>query len=97
MITPSAPPSGTSTSAVTENDLFLMLTTLFSDSRPMPAKNSCDVAVNQGRSPGELGVEALAGAVVHRQHVVLGGLDQPQPLQLGEHLRMLGDEVVAPG
>ena len=40
MITPSAPPSGTSTSAVTENDLFLMLTTLFSDSRPMPGKNS---------------------------------------------------------
>ena len=43
MITPLAPPSGTSTSAVTENDLFLMLTTLFSDSRPMPAKNSCEL------------------------------------------------------
>ena len=40
MITPSTPPSGTSTSAVTENDLFLMFTTLFSDSRPIPAKNS---------------------------------------------------------
>ena len=40
MITPSAPPAGMSTSAVTENDLFLMLTTLFSDRRPMPAKNS---------------------------------------------------------
>ena len=27
---------------MTENDLFLMLTTLFSDSRPMPGKNSCE-------------------------------------------------------
>ena len=36
MITPSAPSSGTWRLAVTENDLFLMLTTLFSDSRPMP-------------------------------------------------------------
>ena len=42
MITPSAPPAGTSTSAVTENDLFLMLTTLFSERRPMPGKNSCE-------------------------------------------------------
>jgi hypothetical protein len=35
MITPSAV-SGVVTCAVTENDLFLMLTTLFSDSRFMP-------------------------------------------------------------
>ena len=40
MSTPSAPRDGTSTSAVTENDLFLMLTTLFSESRPLPGKNS---------------------------------------------------------
>ena len=38
MITPSAPDSGTSISAVTECDLFLMLTTEFSDRRPMPPK-----------------------------------------------------------
>jgi hypothetical protein len=42
MITPSTPPSGTTTSAVTENDLFLMLTTLLSERRPMPGKNSCE-------------------------------------------------------
>ena len=28
---------------MTENDLFLMLTTLFSDSRPMPGKNSWEL------------------------------------------------------
>jgi hypothetical protein len=36
MITPSAPPSGTSISAVTACDLFLMLTTEFSERRPIP-------------------------------------------------------------
>src|SRR5271167_4903504 len=40
MITPSAPELGTSISAVTEWDLFLMLRTQFSDRRPMPAKSS---------------------------------------------------------
>ena len=42
MTTPRAPPGGTSTSAVTAKDLFLMLRTLFSESRPIPAKNSCE-------------------------------------------------------
>ena len=93
MITPSAPPSGTSTSAVTENDLFLMLTTLFSERRPMPGKNSWESPrIRLGR-PGDVGVEAFAGAVVDREHVVLGGLDEPEPLQLGQHLRMLGSQV----
>jgi hypothetical protein len=40
MITPSAPVSGTSISAVTEWDLFLMFRTQFSDRRPMPPNNS---------------------------------------------------------
>ena len=40
MITPSAPDSGTSISAVTAWDLFLMLMTEFSDRRPMPPKRS---------------------------------------------------------
>ena len=93
MITPSAPPSGTSTSAVIENDLFLMLTTLFSDSRPMPGKNSWEVPVDEGRPPGQVGVEALAAAVVERQHVVLHRLDEPQPLELGQPLGLLGGEV----
>ena len=43
MMTPLAPPAGTSTSAVTENDLFLMTTTLFSVSRPIPPKSSCEL------------------------------------------------------
>ena len=59
MITPSAPPSGTSTSAVTENDLFLMLTTLFSESRPMPGKNSWELPADQGRPPGHRRLEPL--------------------------------------
>ena len=42
MITPSAPASGTMISAVTECDLFLMLTTELSDSRPMPPNSSCE-------------------------------------------------------
>ena len=50
MMTPSAPAAGTSTSAVTENDLFLMLTTLFSESRPMPGKNSWEfLRISVGR------------------------------------------------
>src|ERR1700738_790654 len=40
IITPSAPASGTSISAVTECDLFLMFRTQFSDRRPMPPKSS---------------------------------------------------------
>ena len=94
MITPSAPPSGTSTSAVTENDLFLMLTTLFSDSRPMPGKNSWEFPRMRVGRPAMVGLEPLGAAVVDRQHVVLGGLDEPEPLQLGEHLGLLGGEVV---
>ena len=93
MITPSAPPSGTSTSAVTENDLFLMLTTLFSDSRPMPGKNSWEFPWIRVGRPAIVGSSRSALAVVDGQHVVLGGLDQPQPLQLGEHLGLLGRQV----
>ena len=65
MITPLAPPSGTSTSAVTENDLFLMLTTLFSERRPMPGKNSCELPrISVGR-PAIVGSSRSDGAVVH--------------------------------
>ncbi len=41
MITPSAPFSGTTMFAVTECDLFLMLSTQFSLKRPMPPTSSC--------------------------------------------------------
>ena len=41
---------GTSISAVTECDLFLMFRTQFSDSRPMPRKSSCVVPlISTGR------------------------------------------------
>ena len=49
--------------------------------------------MDQGRSPRHRRFEALGRAVVHRQHVVLGGLDQPEPLQFGQHLGMVGDQV----
>ena len=60
MITPSAPPSGTSTSAVTENDLFLMLTTLVSDSRPMPGKNSWELPRIRVGRPASSGLSRSA-------------------------------------
>ena len=41
MITPCAPPSGTSISAVTACDLFLMLTIELSERRPMPPNSRC--------------------------------------------------------
>ena len=40
---------------MTENDLFLMLTTLFSDSRPMPAKKSCEVPRMRVGRPAAVG------------------------------------------
>ncbi len=40
MITPSAPFSGTTISAVTECDLFLRFRTQFSERRPMPPNSS---------------------------------------------------------
>src|SRR3954463_14045578 len=56
MITPSAPPSGTSTSDVTANDLFLISTTLFSDSRPIPANNNWLLPlISEGR-PADVGL-----------------------------------------
>ena len=93
MITPSAPPSGTSTSAVIENDLFLMLTTLFSDSRPMPGKNSWELPWMSVGRPARSGLRRSARAVVEREHVVLGGLDEPEPLQLGQPLGLLLGQV----
>ena len=57
MITPSAPDAGTSSSAVTENDLFLMLSTLFSESRPMPGKSTWE------RPRIRVGRPAIAGSM----------------------------------
>ena len=49
------------------------------------------------RPAGEVGVEPLGRADVERQHVEPGRLDQEQPLQLGQLLRVLGGEVVGLG
>jgi hypothetical protein len=42
-------------SAVTENDRFLMLSTLFSDSRPMPGKNNWELPRMRVRRPAIAG------------------------------------------
>ncbi len=97
MITPSAPLAGTSSSDVTANDLFLMLITLFSDRRPMPAEQELRVALDQHGAAGQVGIDALDLPVVERQHVVLDRLDQPQPLELVQLLRHLLGQVVGLG
>jgi len=40
---------------VTANDLFLMLTTLFSESRPMPGKKGCEFPRIKVGRPARLG------------------------------------------
>ena len=85
--------AGTVTSAVTECDLFLMLMTDASVTC-MPRNSICVLPRDELRPAGDVGVDALVAAIVERQDVVLHRLDQPQPLQLGELLRMLGDDVV---
>ena len=87
MITPSAPPSGTSISAVTECDLFLMHEDRVLGQPAHAAEQELRVAADELRPPGEVGVEALDAAVVERQDVVLRRLDQEQPLQLAQLLR----------
>ena len=44
------------------------------------------VAVDQRRASGQFGQRALSLAVIQRQGVVLGRLDQPLPLQLVQHV-----------
>ena len=47
------------------------------------------LTADQRRPAGELRVEPLGGPVVEGEHVVLDGLDQPQPLQLVQLVRHL--------
>ncbi len=75
------PGGGTTTSAVTACDLFLVLMIELSVSRPMPRNRNLPVALDQLRPAGDVGIGALGKPVVQRQHVVLDRLDQPQPLQ----------------
>ena len=89
MITPSAPSSGTSSSQVTANDLFLMSTHTVLRQPAHAAEQQLGVALDQGGSSGDVGDEALDLPVVEREHVVLDRLDQPEALQLMQFLRVL--------
>ena len=57
-------------------------------------KQQLRVAANELRTPGDVGVDPLEAAIVERHDVVLDRLDQPQPLQLGQFLRILGGDVL---
>ena len=94
MITPSAPPSGTWSWAVTEWDLFLRLITRVLGETPHAAEQELRVAGDQRRAPGEVGVEALDAPVVEREDVVLARLVHEERLQLGELLGHLRRQVV---
>ena len=97
MITPSAPAAGTATSAVTEKDLFLMLTTLFSERRPIPGKNIWEVPRIRVGRPATSRDQPFCAAVVDGQHLVLGRLDQPEPLQLRQPARAAPRPGCGPG
>ena len=60
----------------------------------MPGVQRLAGAADQRRPADDVGVEPLGRADVERQHVEPGGLDEEQPLQLGELLGVLGGEVV---
>ena len=94
MMTPSAPVAGTSISAVTECDLFLMLRTEFSDRRPMPPNRIWVLPLISTGRPASIGVHPLRDPIVERQHVVACRLDQPQALQFVQLFRHLLGQVV---
>ena len=93
-ITPLAPASGTTTSAVTECDLFLRLTTEFAQAAHA-AEKDLRVAFNELRPAGHFRVEALDTPVVKGNHVVLDRFDQEGPLQFLELFRILFGKVEA--
>ena len=95
MMTPSAPDFGTSTSAVIEYDLFLIDDDRVLGQPAHAAEQDLRVALDQLRPAGEVRVEALERPIVERQHAVLGRLDQEEPLQLGELLRVLLRQVAS--
>ena len=67
MITPWAPPSGTTTSAVTACDLFLTLRTLLSLQTAHAAEEDLRVSSNEHRPADEVGIEPLDAPVVERE------------------------------
>ena len=71
-----------------------MLTTEFSDRRPMPPNRIWELPLISTGRPAVSGFKPLCEVVVERQHVVARRLDQPQPLQLVQLLRHLLGQVV---
>jgi hypothetical protein len=64
---------------------------------PHAAEQQLGVALDEGRTAGQVGVEALADPVVQRQHPVPGRLDQPEALELVELVGVLLGEVAGLG
>ena len=93
-MTPSAPFSGTTISAVTEWDLFLRFRTQFSRQASHAADEELGLTLDEHRPAGEVRVELFKQPVVQGQHLVARRLDQPLPLQLVELLRHLLGEIV---
>ncbi len=62
--------------------MFFSVSTQFSLTR-MSVEQQLGVAADQLRPPCDIGVDAFEAAVIERDDVVLDGLDQPEPLQLG--------------
>ena len=89
MITPSAPPSGTTISAVIEWDLFFRLMTEFSVSRFIPPKSICELPCTSSGRPASSGVETFDAPIVEGQDVVLHGFDEPEPLQVVQLVGLL--------
>ena len=83
--------SGTTISAVTECDLFFRLSMQFS-CKPTIPEQRLGVAGDQRGPPGHVRVEPLDQAVIQRQDVVLGRLDEEQPLQLAQLVRLCPDK-----
>ena len=59
-----------------------------------PAEQDLAVAADELRPPREVGVEPLDPPIVERQDVVLAGLDEEQPLEVGQLVGLLRREVV---
>jgi hypothetical protein len=60
---------------------------------PHSGEQELAVPADQLRAAGDVGIDPLEAAVIERNHVVLDRLDEPEPLQFSEFLRVLGGEI----
>jgi hypothetical protein len=93
-ITPRVPAATTSTSAVTECDLFFVLIAVFSESRRIRGRGAGVWTLHHQRATRDVRVDALGFPVVERKDVVLGRLEVEQALQLGDLFGHLLREIV---